>query len=197
VIGRDPDKLASEPYAKVGKCEHVIPDSDVELFLEIVEKHDHPLIERYEEVPRLGYHHFDADSLYSISLSSFVKDYLSYLADERKLGEIRQSGMCGGDGFTLRDLLVIRLARYYAYESELPPGWDLESLPLIAGAYQLTEGRRCIVPHSATARQLTDRAFVLLRDCVEAFEHARDLDAFVTWMRSALFDEMRGYVKVS
>lgn len=193
LLGRHPEMLSSEPYVQVGNCQHTIPNSEAELFLEIVEKHDHPLIERYEDLPQLGRHHFDADSLYSISLSSFVKDYLSYLSDDKKRAQIQQSALFGSECFTLRDLLTIRLSRYYRCESELPLNWPIDSSPLNTNAYQLAEGRRCLVPHSVTAKQLTDTAFLRLYECVIQFERAPEIGSFIAWMRGALFEEMNQY----
>jgi hypothetical protein len=193
LLGRHPEMLNSEPYVRVGTCQHTIHNSEAELFLEIVEKHDHPLIERYEDLPQLGRHHFDADSLYSISLSSFVKDYLSYLSDDKKRTQIQQSGIFGSEGFTLRDLLTIRLSRYYTCESELPLNWPIDSSPLNTNAYQLAEGRRCLVPHSVAAKQLTDTAFLRLHECVIQFERAPEIGSFIAWMRGALFEEMNQY----
>jgi hypothetical protein len=193
LYGRYPEKLNSEPFARVGRCTPVVIGDEVDLFLEIVEKHDHPLIQKYEALPALGQHHFDADSLYSISLSSFIKDFLSYLGDEKKRGQVLQSGIFSSTAFSLRDLLTIRLSRYYTHESELPMNWPVDTFPLNTRAVELAEGRRCIVPHSETAKQLTDRAFDTLRLCVLEFERAPTAEAFSNWFGEALTREMERY----
>jgi hypothetical protein len=190
LYGRFPEKLNVEPFATVGRCSPAVTEDEEELFLEIVEKHDHPLIQKYEALPALGRHHFDADSLYSISLSSFVKDFLSYLGDEKKREQVLQSGIFNSDTFSLRDLLLIRLSRYYAHASELPKDWPVETFPLNTRAVQLAEGCRCIVPHSETAKHLTDCAFNTLRVCVEEFERALSVEAFTEWFSGALNSEM-------
>jgi hypothetical protein len=154
---------------------------DKEKFLAVVEKHDHPLIGKLEELIEIGRHHFDADSIYSLSLSSFVKDYLATLSDPAKLERWKQGGLFSEENFYPRHLLEVRLARYYADNSELPQGWNKENFPLVPSSAQFGEGFRCIPPVSQASRELTADSFTLLaRSCI-ALESATSVDEFKSW----------------
>ena len=159
---------------------NIIPPEDRELFLAVVEKHDHPLIGDYEALPEVGRHHFDADSLFSISLLSFIKDYLSYCADDKKRAKAEAAGICDeGKRFTPNSLLQARIARYYPEKSDLPPGWLLKETPLNQKALSFTEGGRCYPPHSATARHLTDSFFLDLSACGTLLAERSSISSFL------------------
>ena len=164
----------------------LIDDDDREIFLSVIERHDHPLIGRYEELSAIGRHHFDADSLFSISLSSFVKDYLSYCSDAAKVTRAYELGLCSPGGFTPLVLLEARLARYFPSQEALSPEWDHVLCPLIPGAVAFSEGGRCIEPHSDTARELTRDAFFDLSKCCRVLAAAENEEEFFSWFSAAL-----------
>ena len=150
------------------KYGEVVAPAERKLFIEVILKHDHPLIGEYNELPEIGRHHFDADSLFSISLLSFVKDYLSYCADEKKLENAQKAGICDEEGrLTPNSLLQARVARYYQSENDLPSGWPSNERPINREALQFTEGGQCYPPHSPTAKRLTDKFFLDLSNCCD------------------------------
>ncbi len=166
-----------------------LPPHDRDLFLTVVEKHDHPLIQKLEQLPQVGRHHFDADSLYSVSLSSFVKDYLSYLSDPAKLDKWIAQGLCL-PGQALPDtLLGIRLARYYPSVDSLPENWDTNAYPLRPEAAASSEGGRCMEPSSATASDLTAESFILLAQCCRALSYASSIYDFIPWFNHHLAEQ--------
>lgn len=169
----------------------IIPPRDRDAFLSVIEKHDHPLIGEYEALPPVGRHHFDADSLFSISLLSFVKDYLSYCADEKKLEKAQAAGICNDEGlFTPTDLLQARIARYYVNESDLPSDWPLRAVPLNNRALTFTEGGRCYVPHSETAHRLTDIFFNDLLICSSLFQQKSSIREVVEELSSMVASQV-------
>lgn len=164
-----------------GAAQKILPPLDTETFLTIIEKHDHPLIGKYEELPPVGRHHFDADSLFSISLLSFVKDWLSYCADEKKLDKARGAGICEmGEVLSPNGLLQARVARYYKEDSDLPDGWNLIETPLNSRALSFTEGGRCYPPHSPTALRWTDTFFQDLAKCCALLAECGSITEFLT-----------------
>jgi hypothetical protein len=154
---------------------------DRDTFLKVIEAHDYPLIGRLRELPAIGRHHFDADSLYSISLSSFVKDYLSYLSDPEKMEFYSRGGLCQPQEYTLRHLLMVRMARYFISSDHLPQQWDQKKFPLIPELVQFAEGSICIEPSSATALRMTGQAFWLLSKCCKALEQVDSTEEFLQW----------------
>lgn len=174
------------PNATLPAVNHVPgfgPLSDRELFLTIVEKHDHPLIGKLDQLPELGRHHFDADSLYSISLSSFVKDWLSYLSDSGKIARWRELGLIDAQTFSSETLLGIRLARYYPGSAALPSDWDSAHHPLRPEAAKGAEGGICIEPFSQTAHTLTDDSFRSLAACCRALNLSDTIEDFLPWFK--------------
>ena len=156
-----------------------------ELFLRVVEMHDYPFVGRYDEMPLEARHHFDADSLFSISVISFVKDYLAYLRDSTKVRVALDLGL-GTDGvFTPRSLLMVRMSRYFETVSQLPVGWDIGRFPLRAYARFFCE-KRCIRPHSTTARELTEAAFEELMRCCVMMEEISSVDQFRVWLNDSV-----------
>ncbi len=156
--------------------------SEPELFLKVIETHDHPLIGKFNELPKIGRHHFDADSLFSISLYSFVKDYLSYLGDPKKLEKAKDLLDLKDGRFEAKDLLVSRLARYYPNTEILPNAWDLEMFPLIAKLAAFSEAGKCLPPSSITAQALTDESFRDLAECCQVLAKSNDLPIFINWL---------------
>ncbi len=155
-----------------------------ELFLQVVEMHDYPFVGRYDEMPLEARHHFDADSLFSISVLSFVKDYLAYLRDSTKVRAALDVGL-GTDGvFTSRGLLMARMSRYFETASQLPVGWDLVRFPLCDYARSFSE-TECIRPHSAIARELTEAAFEELSRCCVIMEEVSTVCEFRKWLDDA------------
>jgi hypothetical protein len=152
-----------------------------ELFLRVVEVHDYPFVGRYEEMPLEARHHFDADSLFSISVLSFVKDYLAYLGDSTKRQLALDLGLEADGVFTPRGLLMARMSRYFETVSELPAGWDIARFPLCDCAGSLPE-KRCIRPHSTIARELTEASFEELVRCCVMMEEVSSVDQFSTWI---------------
>ncbi len=177
-------------FAPLAPLMHVGKEiGDAGPFLELIEKHDYPLIGLYDHLPEWGQHHFDADSLFSISLTSFIKDYLSYLCDEGKLKAAFQSGLCPQGRFVPASLLMARLSRFYRSSEELPLEWDVTEFPLFPEAIKFVEGARCISPHSVTAKVLTDEAFGYLAECCTLFETIDDLSKFEVWFKSKLTEQ--------
>jgi hypothetical protein len=164
----------------------VVGLADKETFLSVITKHDHPLIGRCDELPPVGRHHFDADSLFSISLSSFVKDYLSYCSDTGKMKRAYDLGLCAPGAFTPYVLLEARLARYFPTEESLPVEWDRIAYPLLPNAVAFSESGRCIEPHSDTARELTIASFFALVECCKVLAEIESEQAFLLWFNDAL-----------
>ncbi len=160
--------------------------SNPELFLKVIETHDHPLIGRFPELPEVGRHHFDADSLFSISLVSFVKDYLSYLDDPKKLQKATDSGLAKSGMFTASDLLQARIARYYPSELELPNNWNANLFPLESRLASFSEAGQCLPPSSPTAKSLTDSCFLDLADCCVQLATLTDLKEFEVWFEKGV-----------
>ncbi len=164
-----------------GSGEKIPLCADTETFLTVIEKHDHPLIGKYEELPPMGRHHFDADSLFSISLLSFIKDWLSYCADEKKLVKARGAGICEmGEVLSPNALLQARIARYYKEDSDMPDGWNCIETPLNLRALSFTEGGRCYPPHSQTAQGLTDIFFQGISRCCALLAEEESVTEFLT-----------------
>jgi hypothetical protein len=188
---RSSDNLLSQ--YKLPKIESIencpISEQDRESFLSVIEMHDHALIGRYTEMSELARHHFDADSLFSISLVSFVKDYLAYSQDPLKIERARSIGIDKQGKFALESLLALRLARYYSELEQLPLGWDSEIFPLNKRALNLSEASQYIAPHSNTALELTDAAFLLLAECCQKYSQASDLKQFSNWLEDAIAKE--------
>lgn len=161
------------------KVEHRIDNP--ELFLRVVETHDYPYVGRYEEMPGEARHHFDADSLFSTSVVSFVKDYLAYLRDPKKVRAAIDLGLGENGVFTPRSLLMVRMARYFETASQLPSGWDLVRFPLTSSANSFA-GERCIRPHSSTAQGLTEVAFEELARCCTVMEGVSSVERFSEWL---------------
>jgi hypothetical protein len=164
----------------------VVGLADREIFLSVIEKHDHPLIGRYDELQPVGWHHFDADSLFSLSLSSFVKDYLSYCSDAGKMKRAYDLGLCAPGAFTPYVLLEARLARYFPTEESLPIEWHRVACPLVPNAVAFSESGRCIEPHSETARELTTDAFFDLVECCKVLAEIESEQEFLLWFNDAL-----------
>ncbi len=165
---------------------------DPELFLRVIETHDYPFVGRYDEMPLEARHHFDADSLFSISVLSFVKDYLAYLRDAAKVNAALELGLGDKGVFMPRGLLIARMSRYFEATRQLPAGWDLVRFPLLERARLFSEGR-CIPPHSTAARKLTEASFKELASCCVAMEEASSIEVFLEWMSCAVarqFDEV-------
>ena len=143
-----------------------LSEEEVSPLLMVVEQHDLPLIGRYHEISNDTKHHFDADSLYSISITSFVKDYLFAATDPEW---IQRHALTPVEEFCPSDLLVIRAARYFDAFNDLPS--ELQEYLLQKDSSigervfeHLREG--VIVPHSSEAQRLTCRAFgSLVRIC--------------------------------
>jgi hypothetical protein len=151
-----------------------------ELLLEVIETHDYPYVGRYDEMSREARHHFDADSLFSISLLSFVKDYLAYLDDSLKVRAALDIGLGDEGVFTPHGLVVARMSRYFERTDQLPQGWNQVIFPFRTEAVSFVGGR-CIRPHSATAQTLTDRAFEDLADCCVVLGQMSSVEEFGGW----------------
>lgn len=158
--------------------------SEADLFLQVIETHDHPLIGKFEELPEVGRHHFDADSLFSISLLSFIKDYLSYLGDPAKLEKTERLGIAEAGKFVPDDLLKVRIARYYPESQDLPVGWNTIRFPLHSEFAGFSEAGKCLVPSSETARMLTNGYFQDLADCCQVLSKIQNLIEFEDWLRN-------------
>lgn len=174
------EEIIFQPEGQFYALRHQI--TNPELFLKVIETHDHPLIGKFEELPKVGRHHFDADSLFSISLFSFVKDYLSYLGDAQKLQKAKEKLDIQGDRFEAKDLLLSRLARYYPEVETLPIGWDRQKYPLISKYASFSEAGICLPPSSMAARSLTDQSFRDIAECCDVLGRSENLSVFVEWL---------------
>ena len=159
-----------------------LASSEREEFLSVIETHDFALIGRYQEMSLNARHHFDADSLFSISVVSFLKDYLAYLQDKEKRVRAQQLGILDNGEFTVKSLLAVRMARYFSTASELPGGWDLASYPLKPQAVKLNPFGICIRPHSVVGLRLIQERFLRLAQCCEVLERVDDVEQIFEWL---------------
>lgn len=137
-------------------------EEEVSALLLAIEQHDLPLIGRYHEVANDTKHHFDADSLYSISITSFVKDYLFAVTDTEWM---RRHAFAPTETFRPSDLLVVRAARYFDSLDELPLELQEYLLQKDASIRErvFVRGRAGVItPHSVEAQRLACEAFGLL-----------------------------------
>jgi hypothetical protein len=174
-----------EKMVDISALEAANPIDAPEVFLQVVETHDYPFVGRYQEMSLQARHHFDADSLFSISVLSFVKDYLAYLRDATKVRAALDHGLGSAGVFTPRSLLQARMSRYFEVVSQLPAGWDLARFPLTNPGVSFVEGG-CIRPHSATALELTEVAFEELARCCIAMEDISSVEQFGEWIRDSV-----------
>jgi hypothetical protein len=183
LVGITP-KLA---YVSGGPCSN----DEQEEVLQVIEEHDLALIGEYERLSPLTRAHFDVDSLYSISAISFLKDYLSYVEDRKKEEALRSVGI---HSLEPRDLLLIRMARYYESPAQLPAALNQGHYPLTREYVTLNETRRCIRPHSAWAEEATDNAFLRLAEiCTVIREHPGQVDEVLEEVERSMVAALQSY----
>lgn len=162
--------------------------------LQVIQEHDYPLIGRYGEVSLFTRHHFDADSLFSISVTSFVKDYLYYLSDPSKMEKWREirgeQGEEPTQPFQLMDLFSLRLNRYFTEGdaiSDLLTPYLRKHRDGSAGYFEIYGTIR---PHSAEALKLTEQAFLRLLSITRELEGVSSEVNFIRLVEDAARAEL-------
>jgi hypothetical protein len=162
--------------------------------LRVIEEHDYPLIGRYGAISAYTQHHFDADSLYSISVTSFVKDYVFYRSDVSKMQVWREavqgSGIPLTQTFQMKDLFALRLNRYFQEGDSISD--VLTPFLRKKGEFgeSFFEAKETIPPHSPEARKRTEEAFLRLLALISKLEGVSTEDQFTKVVKDAARAEL-------